>query len=246
MANETTIDFLNNIDKAEPFKEEPVVEPEEEKEEVAGEEKPLPFNKDPKVQRYIEKQVEKAMKDIRPSTEQTFRKEVDEEINLPASFIKLVGNDTDEKKEVLKDLSKYFGTLKGEARKEFLEEMNQKEIQAKEADNAALEELNSGFEAIEEQYGVDLDADSKTRAAFVEYLQKVSPKNADGEVTQFADIPSAWEVFQERAKPEPKASRAKELASRGMTRSTDTSAPAIRSGNGWKDVEKHFQSLTNN
>lgn len=234
----STVDFLNEITK-EPFKEDTTSR--EVVDEIEEDEKPIPFHKDPKVQRYVEKQIEKAIEKMpKPSVESQFKKEV-EEINLPASFIKLVGNDTDEKKEVLKDLSKYFGTLKGEARQEFLEEMKQQEQQQVAEDNAALTELSTGFETIEEEYGVDLNSDSKTRAAFVEFLRKVSHKNEEGEVDQFADIPSTWETFQGMNKPA-QASRAKELASRGMTRSGDANS-SPKTGNSWKDVERHFETL---
>lgn len=239
----SAVDFLNNIDASpEVFKEEEQVidKPTNEEEEK------LPFHKDPKVQNYVEKQIQKALKDIKPSAEQQFRQEVKEEINLPASFIRLVGNDTDEKKEVLRDLSKYFGTLKGEARQEFLAEMQEKERQQQEQDQAAVDELNAGFETIEEEYGVNLNADVKTRTAFVEFLRKVSHKNAEGEVDQFADIPSTWETFQEKQTAPPRqASRAKELASRGMARSTDAST-AIPAGRSWKDVDRYFDKLKAN
>lgn len=239
----STADFLNEItEKPEPFKEEPVEKPEEEEvEEVAGEEKPLPFHKDPKVQRYIQKEIEKRAKEFAPSAESQFRKEVEEDIKLPPSFIKLVGNDTEEKKQVLKDLSDYFGTLKGEAKQEFIEQMQEQERQQTAEDDAALDELNSGFEAIEEDYGVDLTSDLKTRNSFIEFLRKVSHKDENGEVDQFADIPSAWEAFQEQKKPAP-ASRAKELASRGMARSTDT-GEAPKRGYSWKDVDREFSKL---
>lgn len=234
----STVDFLNEISSTkEPFKEDTTSDVDE----TIEDEKPLPFHKDPKVQRYVEKQIEKAMEKMpKPSAESQFKKDV-EEINLPASFIKLVGNDTEEKKGVLKDLSNYFSTLKGEARQEFLEEMKQQEQQQVAEDTAALTELNTGFEQIEEEYGVDLTSDTKTRAAFVEFLRKVSHKNADGEVDQFADIPSTWETFQGMNRSQP-ASRAKELASRGMTRSADATISS-KTGNSWKDVERHFETL---
>lgn len=240
-------DFLNGIsDKKEDIfqeeinTEEPVVQDTEE-------EKPLPFHKDPKVQRYVDKQIEKALKD-RPSAEQQFRKEIIDEVNLPASFVKLVGNDTDEKKQVLKDLSDYFGSLKGEARKEFLEEMKEQERQSQEADNAAVAELDEAFENIEENYDVDLSSNSATarqlRASFIEYVRKIAPKNEDGEVSAFPDMPSAFEAFQETQR-RPNANRAKELASRGMTRSTDASTE-LPKGRSWRDVDKFFDKLKNN
>ncbi len=244
----STVDFLNNIDsKEEIFKEEPKVETSEDTEDVVDE-KSLPFHKDEKVQRYVAKQIEKALKDFKPTAEQSFRKEVDE-INLPASFIKLVGNDTDEKKEVLKDLSKYFGTLKGEARQEFLNELKEQEAAKTAEDVKAQEELDTAFEEIEENYGVDLSSNTatakKTRSDFVEYVRKIAPKNADGEVVAFPDLNAAFEVFQERTVKTAPASRAKELASRGMTRSTDTGSEAPK-GRSWKDVDRFFEKLKAN
>ncbi len=232
--------FLNEVSEPkEIFKEEQAEEPV-----VEEEEKSLPFHKDPKVQRYVEKQIEKALKDIKPSAEQSFREEV-KDIKLPSSFVKLVGNDTPEKLEVLKDLSDYFGTLKGEAKTEAWQELQKQTLEAqnraREEDQAAVDELSAGFETIEDEYGVDLDTDKATRAKFVDYLSKVSHKNADGEVDQFADIPSAWETFQEIGK-RTAPNRAKELASRGLTRSSDTSTAAPQ-GRSWKDVDKYFNTL---
>lgn len=240
----STVDFLNEIGREEPFKEETEDTAQEEIVEKEEDSQALPFHKDPKVQRYVERQIEKAIKDSKPSAEQQFRQEVKEELNLPSSFITLVGNDTPEKQQVLKDLANYFGTLKGEAKKEFVAEMQEQERQAIERDNKALQELNAGFEEIEETHNVDLSSNTtsaqRTRTAFVEYLRKVSHKNADGEVDQFADIPAAWEEFQTRNKAQP--TRAKELASRGLTRSTDAST-AVPAGRSWKDVEKFFNKL---
>lgn len=243
MANET-VNFLNEISTEAPFKEEEVIE---KVEEIEEEDKPLPFHKDPKVQRYVEKQIEKAFKD-KPSAEQQFKKEV-EEINLPASFIKLVGNDTEDKKQVLKDLSDYFGTLKGEARKEFLAELQEQQVAQQKEDAKAQEELDTYFEEIEETYNVDLSSNSatakKTRSEFIDYVRKIAPKNNDGEVTGFPDLVSAFEEFQEKGKRTAPTSRAKELASRGMTRSTDASSELPKSRS-WKDVDRYFSKLKSN
>ena len=245
-----TVDFLNEISNV-PFEEKKIeaeTETEGEGEQETGEEKPLPFHQDPKVQRFIEKQVEKRLKDFKPSAEQTFRKETDSEIKLPDSFIRLVGNDTEEKKQVLKDLSNYFGTLKGEARQEFLAEMREQEQKQVEQDNAVAAELDEAFENIEETYNVDLSSNSagakQLRAQFIEYVRKIAPKDANGEVVAFPDMDSAFEIFQERNKRAP-AVRAKELASRGLTRSADT-ATVAPTGRSWKDVDKFFGQLKAN
>ena len=249
----STVDFLNNIDGVEEttkdiFKESPVLSEEKEPEVEEKAEKRLPFNKDPKVQRYIDEEIDKRLKFVRPSEEQKFRQEVQSEINLPPALVKLVGNDTPEKREALKELSEYLDTLPKKAQEQFEQKMLEEQQRTQEEDAASLNELNSGFEDIEESYGVDLSSNTqqaqKTRASFVEYLRKVSHKNENGEVDQFADIPAAWEEFQERNKPQ-SASRAKELASRGMARSTEAStAPQwSSSGDPWKNVDRHFEQL---
>lgn len=244
MANEkdAVMNFLNeSTEPADIFTEEPVVEEVEDKEE-----KSVPFHKDPKVQRYVEKQIEKALKD-RPSAETTFRKEVDD-IRLPSSFVRLVGNDTPEKVEVLKDLSNYFSTLKGEARQEFLDEVKAQERAKIEADTKAQEELENYFDEIEETYDVDLSSKSASakqmRTQFIEYVRKIAPKDEYGEVSAFPDLISAFEEFQEKSK-RPTATRAKELANRGMTRSNDTTT-ANPQGRSWKDVDRFFDKLKTN
>lgn len=239
----STVDFLNNIDTVEVFKEEPTEEVKEE--EDKKDEKPLAFHQDPKVQRYVEKQIKKALEGVKLA-ERQFREDVESDIKLPSSFIKLIGNDTPEKVEVLKDLEKYFGTLKGEARQEFLEEMKEQEQKQVAEDRAAVEELTTAFEEIEETYSVDLT--SNTTAAqkldndFRAFIKKIAPKNADGEVAAFPDLISAFEEFQDRNKRPASASRAKELASRGLTRSTDASTE-VPKGRSWKDVDRFFDNL---
>lgn len=244
-------EFLSGLGqpKEDPFKStDPFAEKEVPVAEVLEdeEEKPLPFHKDPKVLKYIEKQIAKATADRPVSQErQTFK---EEEINLPPSFIKLVGNDTDEKKQVLTDLSSYFKTLKGEARQEFLAEVQEQERAVQAQDQAALDELTAGFEEIEEMHGIDLSSGTataqRTRGAFVEYLKKVSHKNADGEVDQFADIPAAWEEFQTRIQ-KPANNRAKALASRSMGTSQNVSDTPAVADKSWKGVEKLFSKLSN-
>lgn len=248
----TTVDFLNNIDGVEEtpkdiFKEDDLSDNTEIEE--VDDDKPLPFHKDPKVQRYVEKQIAKALEDLpKPSAEREFRQEFQSEINLPPALVKLVGNDTPEKREALKELAEYMESLPKKAQEQFRAQVEQEQRELVEQDSAALNELNAGFEEIEESYGIDLSSNTaqaqKTRALFVEYIRKVSHKNEDGEVDQFADIPAAWEEFQERNKPQ-SASRAKGLASRGVTRSADASATP-RAGNSWKDVERHFANLAKN
>lgn len=240
-------DFLNEItDVPEVFKEEDVSKTVEQTgTEEPEEEKPLPFHQDPKVQKYVAKEIEKALKDKLPSVESQFQKEV-KEINLPDSFVRLVGNDTPEKLEVLKDLSTYFSTLKGEAKQDFIREMEQQRQQEVDAENKVVDELNASFEEIESTYGVDLNANPEMRAKFIEYVRRIAPKDESGEVIAFPDMNASFEDFQERNKRVTPPTRAKELATRGLTRSADAPVGVPQGPRNWAAAERHIESLKAN
>lgn len=247
MANENNavLDFLNSEGVKTPdiFSETP-------KEEVIEEEeKPVPFHKDQKVQKYVDRQIAKALDAFKPqerSATSEFKEAVSSDVeDVVKAFSTIIGNDTPEKVKALETLKKTLEGSDERASKKAIERFKEQAQEAEQArakeDAAALEELNIGFEQIEDEYGVDLTADTKSRAAFMEYLRKVSHKNAEGEVDHFADIPSAWEEFQEKNKRISQPTRAKQLAARGMTRSTEASA--VPTGKSWKDVDKYFDSL---
>ena len=242
-------EFLDGLDKpqADPFQTEndPFAPEEETKEETVEEEKeekPIPFHKDPKVQRYVEKQIAKALENVKPTETQTFTKETEDEIT--DVLVRIIGNDTPEKLSAVKDFRKALGSLEERGAQKALAEFRAQAERASEEDRQAQEELDSSFEDIEETFNVDLSSNSptarKTRSEFVDYIRKIAPKNAEGEVTSFPDIPAAWEEFQERGRRTPQASRAKELASRSMTRSTDASQAPAQGGKSWKEIDKLF------
>lgn len=249
MPNEknAVIDFLNEVSPPKDiFKEETQVDNTEEQ---MVEEKAVPFHKDPKVQRYVERQIEKALKD-RLSVEREFKEAVSSDVkDVIGAFATIIGNDTPEKVKALEALEK---TLNGaderastKAIERFQKQMQDEQQKATEADIKAQNELDDYFEEIEETYNVDLSSNSaaakKTRADFIEYVRKIAPKNEQGEVAQFPDLVNAFETFQERQQRAP-ATRAKELASRGMTRSADTNNAPI-TGKSWKDVDAYFDKL---
>lgn len=250
--NGSMADFLNNFsDKEDIFKEEPA---ESDTSEEVEDEKPLPFHKDPKVQRYVDKQIEKAIKAIPTPDQRTAREETSpsDVKDVIAAFTAIVGNDTPEKVKALEALEK---TLAGaderasqKAIERFQQQVQEQEQQRTKEDEAAITELNSGFEEIEETLGVDLTSNTaqaqKLNLEFRQYLKKIAPKDENGEVKSFPDIPAAFEEFQERNKRAP-ATRAKELASRGMTRSNDT-ATSAPTGKSWKDVDRFFDKLKAN
>lgn len=243
-------EFLDGLDKpqADPFKSEndPFAPKAEETVVEEVEEKPLPFHKDPKVQRYVEKEIAKALKDVKPSEVQTFTKETEDEIS--DVLVRIIGNDTPEKQAAVKDFRKVLGGLEERGAQKALQEFKAQADAKVEEDRKAQAELDESFDEIEETFNVDLSSNApsarKTRSEFVEFVQKIAPKNAGGEVTAFPDMNSAWEEFQERSKRQvPSNSKAKELASRSMSRSTDATAIPQNKGTSWKEVEKIFSKL---
>jgi hypothetical protein len=251
----STVDFLNNIDKDDLFKEDGAEEAEETGNEVEEEEKPIAFHQDPKVQRYVQKEIAKALKDVKPSAEQTFREEVSSDVqDVIGAFTTIIGNDTPEKVKALAALEKTLNGADERASKKaierFQQQMQEQQQQQAEQDNAAMAELDEAFESIEENYNVDLSSNAASakqlRAQFIDYVRKIAHKDENGEVDQFPDMDAAFEAFQERNKRAP-ASRAKELASRGMARSNDTTGASegfkSSQGDPWKQVDRLFSKL---
>lgn len=187
--------------------------------------KPVPFAKDGKIQRYIERRVEKLIKDFKPSAQETFVKEVtsggDEKI--VSALTRLVGNDTDEKRAVLEELKSAFGDLKGQAKQEAIKEFiasqqeSQKEEQRELAE--AHDEIEDGFEDIESHYGIELT--EKQKSAYKDFLLKVEPR---GGYQEYPDFVETFQVFKDYVKANrPSNAQAKQLASRGMERSSANS-----------------------
>lgn len=84
--------------------------------------------------------------------------------------------------------------------------------------------IETNLESIEDTYNVDLSGSSERSAgirnAFLEFVEKLSPKDSEGNIEEYADFESSWELFQERIQKS--NSRQKDLGSRGLTRSTGT------------------------
>lgn len=208
--------------------------------------KPLPFHKDPKVQRYIEKEIGKRIKDIRPSEVQQFAKDVGvTEDELTETLIEIIGNDTPQKASAVKKFRAQLENLKKAGAEQALSEIRQ-QSEAEQAEQVeAEEELRSAFDNIEEEFDVDLTSNTtvarKERSDFIDFIKRVSPKDSNGDVTQYPDFQETWKLFQSTKKPVADNKRAKDISSRSMERSSDASTPP--KGNTWKDVDRLFQKL---
>lgn len=204
-------DPFASIEKKEEVKtEEPVVDKEEEK---------LPFHKDPKVQRYIEKELEKALLN-RPEPVREEKNQDDYFDSVVKSFEVIIGNDTPEKVNALNSLKNSLSTLE-----ERTLSKSEERAEARRQEEVAVEKeyenrLVDGFETIEDETGIDLYApeNKKLRIRFIDFVEKVAPKE-DGEISELPDIGETFKAFQSMYKPQSQTPRAKELASKSMERS---------------------------
>lgn len=158
----------------------------------------------------------KALSEVRQ-----FQRETGASDQLDPELLEVFGNN-----DVGKRLARIFeGKLqKAEttAEQRALEKFEQ--IQADAAkEEAKLESMiDSELEALEDKYDVDLTSDSpaarKTRREFLDLVEKFSPKNEAGYVSQYADFESTFEEYQSR-QPKANATRQKEISSRTMEKS---------------------------
>ena len=249
MANEVDefLDGLNNepqddvLEKKsdDPFKKEEV------REEVTEEDKPLPFNKDPKVQKYIEKEISKKLESFKPTETERFVKEAttkDEQDEILASLTEIVGNDTPQKVSAVNRLRKALAGSEERAVTRAISELENISTREQEAESQAEaeaeSELDEGFESIESQFGIDLYSPSNTKIKndFIDFVIRVAPKDSNGEVVEYPDFQETFKLFKDTRKTN---NRAKELSSRSMSRSGDASSVKPK-GISWSDVDKLF------
>ena len=252
-------EFLNGVQGEQdndPFKPEsndPFTDNSSQKEEVKKEEekeedvKPLPFHKDPKVLKFIEKEVNKKLEGVKPTETERFKEETgNEDDDITDVLTTIIGNDTPERVKAVKDFKKILLEREdkgAEKALKYFQEQQQKEQQVyKDAEN----EVEQGFESIEERFGIDLDApqSSKLRNDFIDFVTKISPKDTEGNIVQYADFEASFETFQEMNKrTAPSNSKAKELASKSIARANDASSVPVTGDKSWKAVEKLFGRL---
>lgn len=231
-------DFLGNVnndfsqDKENPLDVEGTEKHSEKTtQEVEEKEEKLPFNKDPKVQRFIEKELSKRLAGIEERINQVSSKgDTEDEDDY---YVRLIGNDTPEKIAFIKEAKareeRQIQLSEERAYQRLISERDREEAQEREVEDM----LANSIDEIEEEFNIDLTSKDpvakKTRVDFLKYVEKIAPKDEDGEIVYLPDMRSTFETFQELRKKASTNERAKDLASRGTTRSGDvTNTPSQR------------------
>ena len=226
--NESAVDeFLGNLnesndefnDNQDPF-DTNIVEKEVGEEETPKEEKPIAFHKDPKVLRFIEKEIAKRTQRVEEKPVESKKDDNDD------FYIRLIGNDTPEKLAMIREYKEREQRLIDQAEERSFNRISSEKQREIEAERQADEQLANAIDDIEDTYNIDLTSKDpvarKNRVDFMNFVEKIAPKNKDGEITEFPDMLSAYETFQEMKASAKAPSRAKDLASRSMARPGST------------------------
>ena len=217
--------------------------PEEDVAEVAEDaEKRIPYFKDEKVQKFIQKEIKKGLEGYK-SSEQTFKEEVSQgEPKFISSLEKIIGNDTPEKIQALKDLKEDWSGLSKQARQNALNEIleaQQEQVENEQAElEEAVDELDEGRDEIESHFGKPLT--EKQWDAYKDYLLDIEPR---GGYQEYPDFIKTFDYF--RKVNSRSNATAKTLASRSMERSAPASNQEAPKGNSWKDWEAEKERLLN-
>lgn len=212
-----------------------------------GEDKPLPFHKDPKIQKYLDRR-EKEMQDRLLASigdkKPPANSSQDEFQEVITSFEGIIGNDTPEKINALNSLRKALTTMDDRSVRRAEEKIEEIRSREQKADKEAEQELETAFETIEETFDVDLTSSkaTKVRQEFVTFVEKIAPKDRQGNIVDYPDMTSAWETFSEIKKSTQLPSRAKELANRSMARSTETAGQQPKKMD-WNAVDEFMDTL---
>ncbi len=151
---------------------------------------------------------------------QRFREESE-----PSEYLKSVeriyGTGTPEAVEATELLKSALRGAKDEAKAEAIAAIREEQVEASEAVSVEERNLDDMVDELEDAYGVTIDG--ATSQGFFQLLERMSPKDRNGDIIEYADPFSVWESYQSsRAKSD---TRAKDLASRSMVR-TGASAPS--------------------
>lgn len=165
---------------------------------------------------------------------------------VPAEWIALYG-DTPEAKKAWQMEERLISRAKEEAKAEALEEFESRQNRVVQEQKQYEQQIDSELEALEDTYNVDLTSNApsarKARREFLEMVQSLSPKDEAGNIADYADFSSTFEVYQktrQQDKSSETSGRQKELASRSMQRGGGDEGTQTRVTPGFKGWKKDY------
>ena len=156
---------------------------------------------------------------------QKFRSESESSDDYLKKVESIYGTDTPEAKLATDLLKQTLSDVERRATERAIEAMQEQQEQATKAVADQEQVLDSMIDDLEDETGQTID--KQTQSGFFALLEKLSPKDADGNVVAYADHFAVWEEYQSR-KAAPQNNRAKDLASRSMVRTGATPATNVQ------------------
>lgn len=129
---------------------------------------------------------------------------------------KIFGNTTPEAKEATEILLEAFKGLEETAANKALSQFENERGNEAKAVREEEQNLDEILDSVEDEHGIDMSNEAD-RKGFLNLLERVSPKDREGNIIEFADANSTAELYL--SLKEKQNSRNKELSSRSMTRS---------------------------
>lgn len=158
------------------------------------------------------------------------------EVNSPAqsndyleAVKRIYGTDSPEATAATDILVQSLKTVEERATENALARLRQEQAETQAAVQQEERRLDSMLEEIEDVHNVDLTSSGSesTRRAFFQLLEKMSPKDAEGNVIEYADHHAVWEVLESRRQKRADTT-AKDLSSRSMAQSNASSTNTIQ------------------
>lgn len=112
------------------------------------------------------------------------------------------------------------------------------------AEKEASKRLNSMLEEIEDEFNVDLTSPKAedTRKAFFRHLEKLSPKDSNGDILHYADHFAVWENLRDKASnaKRDENTRAKDLSARSMATTATADGTKDQGDAAWKALRERM------
>lgn len=132
---------------------------------------------------------------------------------------RIYGTQTPELREATELLKTALSGVKEEAKREALAEWQSIKQKEQEAIVQAEKRIDDMIENIEDERNIELS--DSNRQGFLKLLEKMSPKDSRGNITEYADHYAVWDVYQSQIKKP--VNPAKELAAKTMTNGSASS-----------------------
>lgn len=134
---------------------------------------------------------------------------------------RIYGDATPELREATEVLKSAMRGLKEEVKRETAAEYETRIAKEREAVSSAEKQIETMLEDLEDELNIDLTSEgaSAHRTAYLKLMEKMSPKDSNGNIIAYADHFAVWDTYQERLKAAKPANPAKDMAARSMVQS---------------------------